>query len=184
MITQIGNGLFSAGISSQDFVYYAAPTVQGRQRQNNWCWAASIQMVLNYHGLYVTQEEIVNRVCGDLYDTPATLDGILVALSGWAHDYRGGVSTIHAQSYVINNAQLINDLAYDWPLIIGFHGIPIGHTCVLTAVYYSMTSQLQPYIYKGIIRDPWPGNESRQEYDWNEILKCMSFLVRVYVNRL
>lgn len=184
MITNLGNGLFSAGIPSQDFNYYAAPTQAGRQRQANWCWAASVQMVLNFHGLYVRQEDIVSRLFGGLYDSPMNLDGILFALSGWAYDTRGRTSTIHAQPYVANNTVLINDLAYHWPLIIGFNGVPIGHTCVLTSVSYSMTRQNLPYIHKAIIRDPWPGNESRQEYDWNEMQKNMPFLIRVYINRL
>jgi len=184
MITNLDNGLFSAGVPSEDFEYYAAPAQAGRQRQSNWCWAASVQMVLNYHGLYVSQEDIVGRLFGALYDSPANLDRIMVALSGWAYDTRGKISTIHAQPYVMNNTVLINDLVNYWPLIIGFNGFPIGHACVLTAIYYSMTPQQLPYIHKGVIRDPWPGNESRQEYNWDQMLKSMTFLIRVYINRL
>lgn len=175
--------MFIAGIPSNQFEYYVAPTKQGRQRQNNWCWAACVQMVLNYHGLYVTQESIVARLFGALHDMPATRDGILSTLSGWAYDTRGKTSTIYAQPYVINNTQLINDLTNHWPLIVGFNGDPIGHACVLTAVKYSMTQQKLPYVHRGIIRDPWPGNVSRQEYDWNILLKCILFLIRVYVSR-
>jgi Papain-like cysteine protease AvrRpt2 len=183
MITDLGNGLFSAGVPTQDFEYYAAPAVQGRQRQNNWCWAASVQMVLNYHSLYVTQEAIVQRLFGSIYNSPANLNGIMTTLSGWAYDYRGRTSNIYAQSYILNNSMLVNDLAFNWPLIIGFYGRPIGHACVLTAIYYSMTPQQQPYIHTGIIRDPWPGYESRQEYNWNQLLKSVNFLIRVYVQR-
>jgi hypothetical protein len=54
-IKQLDQNLFVAGVQSGEFDYFASPNQNGRQRQANWCWAASIQMVLNYHGLYVSQ---------------------------------------------------------------------------------------------------------------------------------
>ena len=68
---QLGPNYFSAGIFSGEFEFFAAPQQQGRQRQQNWCWAATTQMVLNYHGLYVTQEQVVARIFGKLVDSPA-----------------------------------------------------------------------------------------------------------------
>jgi len=65
-IIEMQPGLYCAGIPSKDFKYRAAPESSGRQRQTNWCWAASIQMVLNFHGVDVTQEEIVQRIFGTL----------------------------------------------------------------------------------------------------------------------
>ena len=59
----VGNtGYFVAGVPTEEFVHFAAPEGAGRQKMENWCWAACIQMVLNYHGLYVDQKDVVARV--------------------------------------------------------------------------------------------------------------------------
>ncbi|MGH7602471.1 MAG: C39 family peptidase [Gemmatimonadaceae bacterium] len=34
------------------------------QANSNWCWAASIQMILNYYGISIKQQEIVGRSYG------------------------------------------------------------------------------------------------------------------------
>src|SRR5262245_47098196 len=91
-ILQIGPNSYIAGIQTREFQYFAAPEVAGRQRQQNWCWAACVQMVLNYHGLYVTQEQVVQRIFGQQADSPADENRILTALSGWAPDIRGRFS--------------------------------------------------------------------------------------------
>ena len=64
-------GYFVAGVKSEEFVHFAAPESAGKQRMENWCWAACIQMVLNYHGLYVDQQDIVTRIYGAAIDRPA-----------------------------------------------------------------------------------------------------------------
>lgn len=184
MHTQIGLYLFRSGIPSNEFEYYAAPQFAGRQRQSMWCWAASIQMVLNYHGLYVTQEQIVQRAFGLPLNTPAYLQHIIYALTGWAPDARGRFSEIHATLYGLTVSQLIIDLANNWPLIVGFRGNPIGHTCVLTAVEYLQFTNGFPILTKAIFRDPWPGNYSKQELTWVVFRLWASFLVRVWVTRL
>lgn len=184
MHTQLGPYLFRAGVPSQDLEYYAAPQFAGRQRQSMWCWAASIQMILNYHGLFVAQEQIVQRVFGSSLDTPAYLQHILFALSAWAPDTRGRFSEIHATQFGLTVSQLITDLANNWPLLVGFRGNPIGHTCVLTAVEYLQFASGFPILTKAIIRDPWPGNYSKQEATWAVFRLKISFLVRVWVSRL
>lgn len=126
--------MYVAGIPTDEFEYFAAPQNAGRQRGFQWCWAACVQMVLNFHGLYVQQEEVVQRVFGASYDSAANLQQILYALRGWGPDTRGRFSQIYAIPYVQNNTQLVTDLANKWPLVVGFAGRPIGHACVLTAV--------------------------------------------------
>src|ERR1700728_4718200 len=55
--------------------YGPAPTYVGipsiiftpaAQQQDEWCWAASIQMILSYYHIPVTQEMIVNQIKGGL----------------------------------------------------------------------------------------------------------------------
>lgn len=184
MNKQNNPNLYIAGIPTNEFEYFAAPQTAGRQRGYQWCWAACVQMVLNYHGLYVQQEKVVQRVFGVSYDVAANLQQILYALSGWAPDTRGRYSQILAIPYVLNNSQLITDLANKWPLIVGIPGNPIGHACVLTAVRYSLTNLNIPILHSAVIRDPWPGNISRQEFPWPPNHSPFGFSVRVFVNRL
>ena len=182
---QLGPNYFSAGVFSGEFEFFAAPQQQGRQRQQNWCWAATTQMVLNYHGLYVTQEEVVARIFGKLVDSPAKPEQILTALSGWAPDTRGRFSQIYASTYLLQGSDIVRDLAYKWPLIVGLkQPSQIGHAYVLTAVFYAVGPQNQPIFDKVVLRDPWPGNPSRVEMSWQEFQSRVLFLARVYVNRL
>jgi hypothetical protein len=184
-VVQISPRLYSAGVPRQQFNYYAAPLVEGRQRQSNWCWAATIQMVLNYHGLYVSQEQIVARVFGNLVNQPGSPDNIMRALSGWAPDTRGRFSQIQALPYNIRGSDVVNDLAYRWPLIVGLRQPGgIGHAYVLTAVTYAVGANNQPIFQSAILRDPWPSNPSRIQISWNEFQSRLIFVTRVHVKRL
>lgn len=184
-IKQLGPNYFVAGIPSAEFDYFVAADVNGRQRQANWCWAATIQMVLNYHGLYVSQEQVVERIYGTLVDRPAQPSEILQALSGWAPDVRGRFSAIYATNYIFHGSQIVEDLAFKWPIIVGLRGNPIGHAYVLTGVYYSVNMYTnEPIFSRVILRDPWPANPSRQEMSWAEFRGRLMFAARVRVNRL
>lgn len=203
-IVPIAPNTFVAGIRSDEFRYFAAPEVAGRQRQSNWCWAACVQMVLNYHGLIVNQEEVVQRVFGRQIDQPADNSQILLALSGWAPDFRGRFSAITAIPYAWNGS-LISDLAYKWPLIAGLKNADgSGHAYVLTALQYHNENYVMFYRYgfcQGrvcqqpvygqrtvfdyvFLRDPWPSNESLQKWTWSQFQANLLFLDGVHVIRL
>lgn len=184
-VQQIGPNLFVAGVPSAQLEFFAAPGQSGRQRQSNWCWAASVQMVLNYHGLFVSQEQIVQRIYGAQVDLPAQPQQILSALSGWAPDARGRYSAIYASPYTFSGSQIVQDLAYRWPLIVGLaNPNGGGHAVVLTAVTYSVDRWNNPIFRSAVIRDPWPGNPSRQELPWFEFQRRLTFMAHVQVQRL
>lgn len=180
-------GYFVAGVPSEEFVHYAAPEGGGRQRMENWCWAACIQMVLNYHGLYVDQSEIVSRVFGGAVDRAANGEQIMAALTGWAPDSRGRQSEILADAYNLDPATVINDLDQKWPLIVGLagaRGAATGHAYVMTAAYFSKGPNGVPIIHRVVLRDPFPGYPSRIEVDAEEFAQRLQFATRVYVRRL
>jgi ABC-type bacteriocin/lantibiotic exporter with double-glycine peptidase domain len=184
-IDRVGPNLFVAGVRTDQFAYFAAPESGGRQRQQNWCWAASVQMILNYHGLFVTQEQIVQRIYGGQIDASAQPPQILTALSGWAPDARGRFSAIYASPYTFSGSQIVQDLAKRWPLIVGLQNPGGGgHAVVLTAVYYSVDQWNNPIFQSVVLRDPWPGNPSRQEMSWAEFQQRVTFMAHVYVVRL
>ena len=180
---QEGPNSFIAGVPTELFVHYTAPEVQGRQRQANWCWAAVIQMVLNWHDVIITQEEVVQRIYADKRDAPATLEQVLTALHLTAPDARGRYSSVSA-SHTPAVQQIIDDLADRWPLIVGLTGEPIGHAYVLTGVYYHLDQNNQPVIERVVLRDPLPGRPSRQEMTWDEFIKKAMWLIRVRVERI
>lgn len=184
-IRQLQPNLFVAGVPSAEFEYFVSPNKNGRQRQANWCWAASIQMVLNYHGLYVSQEQIVQRIYGTQIDRPANSNQILNALTGWAPDSRGRYSSIHANPYTSSGSEIVKALANKWPLIVGLRNPQggIGHAVVVTAVYYSVDQYNNPVFRSVVIRDPWPNSPSKQELSWNEFQSRLMFMTQVYVNR-
>jgi hypothetical protein len=179
-VRQIGPGLFEAGVSTASFEGVRAQSRSaGRQEMQNWCWAASIEMVLRFHGVRIDQDEIVCQVFGCNVDMPATAQHILWALNGWRIDASGRRFAVAADPYVASGWQLIEDLAYRWPLIVGLRGEPIGHAYVLTAVRYSVDPWGRPVFHSVVLRDPWPGSPSRQEWSWAAFESRLMFMARV-----
>lgn len=183
-VVQTRPGLFVAGVPSDQFDFFAAPEQDGRQKQQNWCWAACVQMTLNYHGLLVRQEDVVQRIFGAQVDQPGTPPMILAALSGWAPDQRGRHSAIHASPYVMRGSDIVRDLGNRWPLIVGLKGDPVGHAYVLTAVVYTVDRYNEPIFQSVVLRDPWPDSPSRKEMTWEEFQRNLMFMARVSVSRL
>lgn len=189
---QIQPNFFSCGVPTYEFDYMRAISVNGgSQVQSNWCWAACIQMVLNYHGLYVSQMDVVTKIYGSPYvNQPANEEQILTALSGWAPDVRGRFSQINAYGGYTSLEEIINGLSAKWPLIVGMSNPDggVGHAYVLTAINYSYE-----YDYYGniigavpdivVLRDPWPGNQSRQEFTWSEFQERCFMAVKIWVTR-
>lgn len=199
----IGPNSYIAGVPTDKFRYSAAPEVEGRQRQENWCWAACVQMVLNFHGLCVNQEQVVQRIYGQQVNRPATNAQILTALSGWAPDECGRPAAITASPYAWDEA-VIDDLAYDWPLIVGLDNKDgSGHAYVLTAVQFHNDTYVQGYtrrfwlgrwysvpVYAQrpvfdyvYLRDPWPSNASKQTIAYSDFKSNLLFADRVRVMR-
>lgn len=184
--SQMPDGTWVAGVPGEQFVYFAAAEGQGRQHMQNWCWAACIQMVLNYHGLYVQQEQIVSRVFGGLVDRPAGPTEIMSALQGQWPDSRQRYSEVMADTRNLDPYSVVQDLEYRWPLIVGLQGPRggTGHAYVLTAVYYNLMQDGSPLIRAVVLRDPYPGRQSRVEMGIQEFMQRCTFATRVHVKRM
>lgn len=190
---QYGNNYFVCGVPTNEFEYMRASSINGgAQLQSNWCWAACIQMVLNYHGLYVSQVDVVTKIYGSPNsNNPANESQILNALSGWAADSRGRYSTINAYGGYTSVQEIINGLSRKWPLIVGLSNpnSEIGHAYVLTGIFYSnrydnFGNVIGVIPDKVVLRDPWPSNSSRQEMSWSEFQSRAFIGVKVWVNRM
>jgi hypothetical protein len=180
-IHEIAPSVYVAGIPTNEFRFVAA-----RQHASNWCWAAAIQMVLNYDGLAVTQEQVVARIFGDsMPDEPAEPEDILDALSGWAPQFNGRPAEIVATPYVYQPSDIVNDLASHWPIIVGLRNPEGGgHVFVLTAVTYNVDPTNQPAFRTVVLRDPWPTHESRIQIPWSVFSSRVGFFARVRVHRM
>lgn len=190
--TQLEQNYYSCGVPTSEFEYMRASSVNGgSQIQSNWCWAACVQMVLNYHGLYVSQMDVVTRIYGSPYvNQPADEGEIMEALSGWAPDVRGRYSGIHASGGNTSVQEIISYLAGKWPLIVGMRNSNggVGHAYVLTAIYYANEydryGNIVGYIPdKVILRNPWPGSTSKEEFSWDEFQEKCFMALKVWVTR-
>jgi len=149
------------GIPSARMNYYAAA-----QGLNQWCWAASIQMVLNYYGVDITQAQIVERTFGrlpwgGLPNQAGDPRVITDNLNNWSIDNRGRpyiVRCILGQGAPNANI-LIRELSQQRPVIVGYTSGPqSAHAVVITAVSY-INSPRGPIIQTIVVRDPWPSPE-------------------------
>jgi Peptidase_C39 like family len=176
------------GIPRHLFEYSAS-----QQRSSQWCWAASIQMILNYHGVAISQEEIVHRtfgadIYGNLPDMPGTFQVITANLNNWGFDRNG-------RRYLVQASfgggppppdMLLNEVSQGYPVLLAYQNGPnTGHAVVATAASY------QPHGYSRIVtsivvRDPWPNpenirNNGRVEYQAASLAAVMTnyWIIRV-----
>lgn len=164
---------FIAAIKSSDFIYYVRT-----QKKDMWCWAASIQMVLNYQGIKVSQEDIVKAAFQEDINAPANLEEMVKG----ANDCHLRGNKIIAWIDNDNSpATLINVLANKYPLIVCLlnKGMNIGHALVLTAIYYRYDENNLQEPLKVVLRDPWPTAQSHLEMSWSEFTQRNYGIVHV-----
>ena len=148
------------GIKSQDFNYFASS-----QHNSNWCWAASLQMIFNYYGVNISQEQIVARSYGvdpngNLPNWTGNFEVITENLNNWSVDNNGRQYAVRAtfNQGAPTPAYLIQELSMKHPVLIGYQSGPnSGHAVVITACSYS-ESDYGPVIQTLIVRDPWPSD--------------------------
>lgn len=133
------------------------------QHNSEWCWAASIQMVLNYYGIRISQEDIVARSYGvapggRLPDWPGSFQTITANLNGWSIDDGGQVYTVSAQLGwgAPPPTLLLTELNNQRPVILAYmNGPGSGHAVVSTAASF-IPWGTGPIVQSIIVRDPWP----------------------------
>lgn len=182
-VVKINDETYATGIPTAEFRYAAAPASRGRQRQSNWCWAACIQMVFNYHGLNVTQEALVYKIYGRLVNAPATPQQIMQAVNGTIEDESGRLTQVRAWFGFRSARQILNELNRKQPMIVGLFptGRRNGHAYVVTAAYYRLRADNTPTITHVVLRDPYPGKKSRVVYSWRRFLASRPQLIRIRV---
>lgn len=173
------------GISQREFAEIAS---YGKQRNMNWCWAACIQMVLNYHAIPVAQEQIVKRTLGKLADVPADPKIMFRALNGWEVDIHGDHVQVSSNTYSTSAKEITAFLATKKPLIVGLREdySRIGHAYVLIGMFYETVPDGQgdvTYVpHSVLLVDPWPSNESMVDLSWDEFVQRLMVSFKVWVH--
>jgi len=170
----IGLLLWAQGVLAQA-IYFGIPSgsfspYAKAQFGSQWCWAASMEMIFNFYGVNISQAEIVNRTYGGLVDFPGGPEIITANLNNLSIDQSGRVYRVSAQYGwgVPDPIRLINTLAVQQPIMIGYNTGSSAHAVVVTACSYVNTA-LGPQITSLVVRDPFPtpqniANQGRVEY--------------------
>jgi hypothetical protein len=185
----IGQEPVYVGITADKFNYFAST-----QRNSEWCWAASIQMMFNYYGIDISQEQIVARSFNKdqnekLPNVTGDLKVITENLNNWSIDNQGKAYQVNAKLHYgpPTPTYLVKELANERPVMIGYQTGPnTGHAVLITACSYIPTKN-GPQIRSVIVRDPWPSPENkasagRIEYWGHSIAKLIQTHWYVRVN--
>jgi hypothetical protein len=122
----------TVGIPTSQFNFVAAT-----QLRTEWCWAASIQMVLNWYNVPVKQADVVNRIYHKTTDVAATEDAMTLALSGTAYDRRGHKVFLHTerQQGTPSATLLISEMQNRRPMLVTVRSAHrMLHALVITSV--------------------------------------------------
>jgi hypothetical protein len=119
-----------------------------------WCYAASMAMIIAYHGGTVSQNDIVKDLFGAAIPVALPTQAIPKYLN---HTYTSGADgstvTTSGTSLSGNLPRVVAALANDNPLLI----LVPSHAMVLTAVYYYADAAGKPLKVAGaVVRDPYP----------------------------
>lgn len=166
----IGAFLLLSAISAvaQKPVTVGIPTAQFNfasvvQLHTDWCWAASVQMVLNWYNIPIQQTDVVMRIYGRLVDAAASEDEIAVALSGTAYDRRNHM--VHLASVrrrgSPSSGLVVTELGERHPLLVTFRSThTMLHAVVLTSAEYFSDGQ-GIHLTALTFRDPNPTFQDR-----------------------
>ena len=132
--------------------------VSAAQLKTEWCWAASVQMVLNWYNIPVTQADVVNRIYHKTDDLAASENQITTALSGIAYDRHGHKLHVSAtrETGIPSPDLVIGQLSREHPMLLTVHSEHrMLHAVVLTSAEYVSTSH-GIHVNSLTIRDPSP----------------------------
>ncbi len=151
------------------------------QQSSQWCWAAGIQMILNYNGVNITQGDIVRRTYGSdrygrLPNYSGTYDAITANLNNISIDRNGVRYRVIAEmgAGMPDPVRLLQELGNQYPVLVGYKtGRFQGHAVVLTAASF-IGSVYDPVLHTVTVRDPFPTrdniiNRGRKTY-WGDML--------------
>jgi hypothetical protein len=182
-LVQVRPKHFRSGLNRTIFETMASPEGAGKQRSQNWCWAATMQMLLNYHGIYAAQETDVLLRFGQLVDRPANTWEILESLNTVRFQLNRGPVRVVADEIGLDLNVILQELSSGRPLIVGLsnpYGGAVGHAYLLTSAEWSMEMG-GPRLHSVTLRDPMPGNPSVNIFSGFDFFRRAYMFIRVRV---
>lgn len=131
------------------------------QQCAEWCWAASIAMILTFHGHPIDQKQIVAQTYGAVVCLPSGANAVMGnALSRPYIDANGKgfrckvTAAFDPQNGIanLNNTMIVNELLQNRPLIV----CNTHHAMVVCGVDYVPNGPYPPIITNVYVVDPWP----------------------------
>ena len=177
------DNIVAKGIPTDSMANYAA-----KQIGQNWCWAASIQMVLSVKGIKCDQTSVVKRTFGSTVDLPGGPEHIAKNLSGW-FDVPSGQILLNP---TLKKGSPKPEILYSYldsgtPVILAIPnpGLNIGHAVVATGAVFKITeSELE--LMEVVVRDPSPhlsSTKGKRVLTLDEYLRTEYFVVVDVVSR-
>jgi Peptidase_C39 like family len=128
-----------------------------------WCWAATIQMALNYYGFNISQPDIVEKTFGAAISSTGNWMQMTNNLNFVGKSTNGKTIMVSATVYMgsPSSEAVINHLKQKKPVIMAFNNPQTftGHAVLITGVDYKVVGN-RATIEKLMIRDPFPYNEA------------------------
>jgi len=150
------------------------------QRRSAWCWAACVQMILQYHGFPVDQDSVVRKMIGlDSRGYPKNKgaeDSLLTRTLNCTLDHNGTKFMIRA-NYIAGKPRardIIRELINGCPLIIGYRSSTTTKHAVLVTWIEYLIQEGAPKIYAIQVMDPAPNGVGIKVYNAGEFANLMT----------
>ncbi len=137
--------------------------VHANQETQVWCWAACLQMLLNYNGVAWTQKDVVNEIKGELVREDATGEEVAKGIQGWKKD-EDPRKTWSAQCEWKKEPppadMIVQSLSINRPILVALDG---QHVVVLHEAAYRETPK--GYVVESVtIFDPRTGKDFEMKW--------------------
>jgi hypothetical protein len=144
-------------------------------------------MVLNFNGVFVSQEEIVRKSLGSIIDKPADAEIMFRGLNGWRPGVNGKFKNISSNNSTTDLTEISAFLVSQRPLIVGLNqNGKVGHAYVLIGMHYEiLLTKEGNKIYRPhdvILIDPWPQSSVIKDMSWSEFKNRIMVSYKVWVN--
>lgn len=164
------------------------------QERSNWCWAASIQSILQYYHINKTQTDIVyhtfgTNYLGELPNWGGTAQNVANNLNNWGVTWNDNVYLVKSNFYNRrpSDDEIIDYLSKKQPLYLSYKsGKTSNHAVVITNCKFIETAAGREII-EITLTDPWLSDENVQNggivrYTYENFYPLMNYFWAVYVN--
>src|SRR5262249_13570580 len=131
-----------------------------KQEGIDYCWAACLAGVLNYHGSHVSQEQIMDRIKGKVREDGSNAGSVLDMMAG-----RSGVPSFRFLGTADGN-MMWQDVLANCPVILGLappDGESLGHVILLVGIRFSLGQRGEVILHELEVFDPANGGTSWED---------------------